>query len=139
MTDDIEREASCVCGALRVRTRGEPKLVSSCCCTACQRRTGSFFGVTCFFANTQISDISGPETVFRRRGDSGRELTHHFCSNCGTTLYWTREGQPGLTSVAGGAFADPGLPGPERMVWTENRHPWICTPDGLPQFPHSPP
>jgi hypothetical protein len=131
--------AACVCGALRLTASGEPRLVSSCCCQACQRRTGSFFGVTCFFAVAQISGISGSEALYRRRGESGRELTFRFCPSCGTTLYWTRDTQPELISVAGGAFADPSLPGPTRMVWTQHRHRWVCTPEGLPTFPKSPP
>jgi hypothetical protein len=30
MTDSIEREAACACGQLRIRTIGEPRIVSSC-------------------------------------------------------------------------------------------------------------
>lgn len=138
MDNTIEREARCACGALSLTATGDPKLVSSCCCEACQRRTGSLLGVTCFFTKDQVRDIAGAEATFRRRGESGRELTFHFCPACGTTLYWTRDTQPELISVAGGTFADPTLPEPSRMVWTQHKHPWVSTPDGLATFPKSP-
>ncbi len=37
--------ASCCCGALRALPSTPPVRVSMCHCTACQRRTGSVFGV----------------------------------------------------------------------------------------------
>ena len=39
------RRASCSCGQLTVEVEGDPVRVSICHCLACQRRTGSVFGV----------------------------------------------------------------------------------------------
>jgi hypothetical protein len=113
-------------------------MVSSCCCLQCQRRTGSLFGVTAFFAEAQVTAVEGEETTFRRIGHSGKGLNFHFCPRCGSTVYWEPEARPGRVAVAAGAFADPGFPAPQRMIWTESRHPWVCTPDDLPLHPQSP-
>lgn len=41
----MERTAACSCGSLAITTTGEPRRVSACHCLACQKRTGSAFGV----------------------------------------------------------------------------------------------
>ena len=138
MAESGERRAACACGQLSIRLSGDPQRVSSCCCQQCQRRTGSFFGVTAFFARGQVLATEGEATSFRRGSDSGGAITFHFCPRCGSSLWWDPEARPGLVAVAAGAFADPAFPAPERMVWTEHRHPWVCTPEGLPLFERNP-
>ena len=138
MTESTERQAACACGQLSIRLSGDPVLVSSCCCQQCQRRTGAFFGVTAFFERGQVQASEGEATEFRRTADSGADLTFRFCPRCGSTVWWEPHARPGLVAVAGGAFADPTLPPPKRMVWTEHRHPWVCTPEGLATFERSP-
>jgi hypothetical protein len=71
MTALIVREAACSCGQLRIRTEGEPRIVSSCHCLACQRRTGALFGANAFFARQQVVAIDGESSTFRRQGDTG--------------------------------------------------------------------
>lgn len=136
MSEDKIWEASCVCGELKVRMRGDPQFVSSCACKACQRRTGSFFGVTAFFSEDQI-DHADEGGVFDRMAESGNRLSQHFCGTCGSTVWWKPHARPGVVAVAGGSFADPTFPAPRRMVWAEERHPWICTPEGLTLWPQN--
>ena len=138
MTSPAERRAECACGQLSIRLAGEPVRVSSCACQQCQRRTGSFYGVTAFFEAGQVVATEGEATEFRRIADSGHALTFRFCPRCGSTVWWEPHAIPGLVSVAGGAFADPGFPAPERMVWTLHRHPWVRTPEGLKTFERAP-
>ena len=67
------REAACACGDFRLTLEGDPMLVSACCCTRCQRRTGSFFGVTAYFR---------PEQLVRREG-AGRGASRFYGSKAG--------------------------------------------------------
>lgn len=138
MDEQKIREAACACGGLKVRLRGEPMKVSSCCCQQCQRRTGSFYGVTAFFEEGQMTGRDGAERVFRRTGESGKPLDFRFCPDCGSTVWWTAGARPGLVMVAGGAFADAGFPAPERIIWTEHRNPWVRTPADVREYPRSP-
>jgi hypothetical protein len=135
----VQRQAACHCGQLRVRLTGDPALVSSCHCFACQRRTGAVFGSTSFFKRSQIASIDGAHKTFTRQGDSGRSLTFHFCPDCGTTVFWEAEGTPEMLSVAVGAFADPLFPAPVRTVWAENKHGWLPFPESIPRHPKNPP
>ena len=131
MSSTKQREAACHCGQLRVRLAGDPALVSSCHCIACQRRTGALFGSTSFFPRSQLMAIEGEHKTWRRSGDSGRSLTFHFCPTCGSNVFWDSEGTPDMISVAVGAFADPTFPPPVRTVWTESKHPWLPFPEEI--------
>jgi hypothetical protein len=133
------REATCACGELKVEFDGDPAFVSACCCTQCQRRTGSFFGVTAFFAAEQMAPVIGGERLFRRAGASGAHLTFHFCPNCGSSVYWEPERWPGYVGVAGGAFNDIDFPSPQVITWTETQHPFVRLPEDVPHHPQNPP
>ena len=133
-----ERQARCNCGQLRVRLSGDPQLVSSCHCQACQRRTGALFGSTSFWRKSQVLSIEGERRSFRRVADSGTGLTHQFCPTCGSTVCWESESTPEMVSVAVGSFADPQFPAPVRTVWTTTKHPWLPFPESIPRYEKSP-
>ena len=118
------RHARCSCGGLTVACRGDPVSVSLCHCRACQRRTGSAFGVAAFYDAADVTP-KGPSSAFRRSGESGFDLVHHFCPVCGATVWWEPLRKPGVVAVALGAFADPGFPAPAKAVHEESRHPWV--------------
>jgi len=120
----IERLATCSCGQLRVTTSGDPSKVSVCHCQACQRRTGSAFGVAAFFARENIK-VEGHATTYSRPSDSGFDISFHFCPVCGSTVYWEPSRKPGQVALGIGAFADPGFPAPTQQVYTEHRHDWL--------------
>jgi hypothetical protein len=48
------REASCSCGQLRLTVEGDPIRLSMCHCLACQRRTGSAFGIQARFPADRV-------------------------------------------------------------------------------------
>ena len=54
------REATCHCGQLSLTVDGEPFAVSICNCLACQRRTGSAFGMQAGFKADQVA-VEGPQ------------------------------------------------------------------------------
>ena len=128
------RTAECQCGQLRVRVGGEPAFVLTCSCTVCQKRTGSVFGVTGFYDETQVEAFEGTPKVYRRKGDSGGGVDVHFCPECGTSLFWLADFAPGMMVVAVGCFLDPEFTAPQLAAYTRNRHHWVRFPDGIPHF-----
>ena len=119
----MSRQASCSCGQLQLSCEGEPVRVSLCHCHACQRRTGSAFGVQARFPRERVR-IGGRSTTFVRLGDSGNPITVHFCPSCGTTVYWELGQLAGFVAVALGAFADQNFPPPKVSVYEYFAHPW---------------
>lgn len=97
-------EASCNCGQLHLTTEVEPMRVSVCHCRACQRRTGSAFGVQVRFDERDVT-VSGETKAYTRIGDSGGKVIFHFCPHCGGTVYFMLSGVEGCVVVPGGNFA----------------------------------
>src|SRR5688572_13661434 len=124
----MKRRASCSCGQLSVTCEGQPVRISMCHCLACQRRTGSAFGVQARFPREHVT-IEGSATRFHRVGDSGGGVTFAFCATCGATVYYEIDGMPDVVAVPVGAFADPQFPPPRISVYEERRHPWAPLPD----------
>lgn len=120
----MPRIATCACGNLRTICEGEPSKVSLCHCLACQRRTGSTYGVAAFFRQEDVR-IDGPSKCFTRPSDGVFLVRHHFCPDCGSTVYWLPERMPGLIAIAVGSFADPAFPAPTQAVYTQHRHSWV--------------
>ncbi|MGH6634536.1 GFA family protein [Sphingopyxis sp.] len=124
----MERHASCHCGKLVLRCTGEPSKVSLCHCFDCQRRTGSLFSVAAFFPRDRVAVTAGEAKAFTRPSASGRDVSFHFCLECGSSLWWEPDRLPHLIGVAAGAFADRDFPMPEQAVWSEQGHAWLDLP-----------
>ena len=126
------REATCHCGQLRVETTGEPLRVSICNCLACQRRTGSAFGMQAGFRADQVT-VAGEYKDYSRISDEAdrREHVFHFCPECGSQVFYTEPDDPDRVVVAVGAFADPSFPPPTRSGYDSRRHAWVGLPDTI--------
>jgi len=123
------RTATCSCGQLAITVDGEPRIVVLCNCEQCQRRTGSTYGIGAYFPHAAVASIDGPEKIYERTSDGGRAVEGHFCSNCGTTVYWQLAIFPDQYGIAVGCFADPAFPQPNLAVWSATKHGWVEFPD----------
>jgi hypothetical protein len=123
----VEREAACSCGRLILRVVGEPVRVSACHCLACQRRTGSAFGLQARFPRDRVH-VTGRAREFVRISDAGEARTFSFCGDCGATVFYVLSSAPDVVAVPVGAFADPSFLAPEFSVWESRKHPWVTLP-----------
>ena len=124
-----ERKASCSCGKLTVTVEGEPEFISMCHCTACQKRSGSPFGLAALFPRERVK-IEGPYKSWSRLADSGKRMTNHFCPECGSNVAFEPEIRPGSVAVTIGSFEDAKFPNPTISFYTVNKHDWIVVPSG---------
>ena len=123
-TSPTQREARCSCGQLRLTATGAPVRVSVCHCRACQRRTGSAFGVQARFDKDQVA-VAGRSETYRRTADSGNQISFHFCPDCGSTVYYRLDPMPDVIAVPVGAFADQGFPAPGVSVYEARQYDWL--------------
>jgi hypothetical protein len=107
---------------------GEPVRVSMCHCLACQRRTGSTYGVQARFARAGVTIIGEAREYVRHAEDDGEERRFFFCATCGSTVYFTSGENRDLVAVPVGAFADPEFQEPRVSVWESRRHGWVSVP-----------
>jgi hypothetical protein len=126
----MTRTATCSCGQLRVTVEGEPIRISMCHCLACQRRTGSLFGVQARWEGPNVR-VEGEHRDYERISDDGESRTFSFCPECGATVFYKIASSPGTLAVPVGAFADPAFPMPTVQVYEERRHPWVGLPESI--------
>jgi hypothetical protein len=119
------REAGCACGALTARTDGDPVRVSLCHCLECKRRTGSAFGWNATFDAGRVH-IDGTYRSFTRGSEEGFWVRHHFCPECGVSVFYEIERRPGMISIPAGVFADPDFPAPLVEVYGGRRCAWLA-------------
>jgi len=126
------REAACHCGQLRLEVTGDPFAVSICHCLACQRRTGSAFGMQAAFTADE-GRVTGRYGGYARVSDEADRKEHvfHFCPDCGSQVFYTEPAEPDLVVVSVGSFADPTFPPPTESGYDGRRHPWVVLPDTI--------
>ena len=129
----MTRKAVCCCGRCSVEVDGEPTSNGICHCRNCKKRTGTAFGWSAYFADTQIVSKTGDFKTYEIAGQNAS--TRSFCANCGTTLFWTASFMPAYTGIAGGCFADDPLEAPTfsasdagRCVWLSLPSDWMLAP-----------
>ncbi len=127
-------QASCQCGALSATLPGPCDQIVACHCRACQRRSGSPFGVVAYYPADQL-ELLGEPSSYTRIADSGGSFTTWFCPTCGTTLWCTIDLKPGMIGIPVGAIEDKRSFAPVRSVWEQSMHPWVAMPTDIPHYP----
>ena len=134
------RTALCACGRLRVTVDREPVLVATCHCDYCQKRTGSAFALIAAFPPDEVLEIEGEVSTFNGLEQdgvgpaAGGSVTYRFCPTCGSTLWWTSEGDRPLLAMAVGNFVEPDFPPPTIELNVALRHGWVPPVPGADQF-----
>lgn len=129
----MQRTATCCCGQASIQVDGDPKYHLVCHCDNCKQRTGSAFGISAYFADTQISSKRGATEIYEIDTPETRQ-ERHFCKFCGTTLYWKIYKFPGIpdpgavTGIAGGCFVDNPLPAPILSANNDGKCAWLELP-----------
>lgn len=134
MTETIQHEGGCLCGAVRYTVAGEPQMVGVCHCRHCQRQSGSAFSMVWGVADGQFSQ-SGETRLFADVGDSGLAVERRFCGNCGSPITSVMAAMPGMVFVKAGTLDAPGAgPAPQLEVYRETALPWCNALPGALQF-----
>ena len=125
----MQRTATCACGQASITVDADPQMHGLCHCTNCKRRTGSAFGISSYFPRASVVALTGSTTVYAFHHQAqDPDQQRHFCARCGTTLYWTLSAMPELIGIAGGCFADDGLPEPTYSTTHRKKEAWLSLP-----------
>lgn len=121
--------ATCACGQASITVSARPRMLGVCHCTNCKRRTGSAFGISAYFERSDVVSRLGETEVYAfHHAARNHDQERHFCKRCGTTLFWFISTMPEQIGIAGGCFAEPGLPEPAYSVADRKREPWVTLP-----------
>lgn len=127
----------CLCGAVRYEYSGAVGDANYCHCADCRHVSGSAFGVSVRAEAAGFRIVAGTPRGFTKTGDSGREVTRYFCSDCGSPLYTMPPLHPDVVFIKAGSLDDPGVVRPARQSWIVSRVSWAEIDPKLPSYPKS--
>lgn len=138
-----ELTGGCLCGAIRYTVTAPVNTLRACHCLNCQKSSGAGGTVNAVVPSDAFKIIKG-ET--KRYDDSatksGRTLSRHFCTDCGSPIYSHRNPNPGFVVVRAGTLDDSSGMQIAGNIWTSTARPWAhidpateCHPENLPPPP----
>ncbi|QYK41234.1 MAG: GFA family protein [Paracoccaceae bacterium] len=116
-----ETTGGCLCGAVRLVTRGRPYRVGLCHCLDCRKNHGALFHASAIFPQEAVT-VTGQTADY-----SGR----HFCPRCGSPVYAHFDDEIGVNL---GAFDAPDAFRPTYELWTIRRESWLPPVPGARQY-----
>ena len=120
----------CVCGAIRYTIAGEFGFSFLCHCRRCQRLTGT--GHAAFFiVKRDAVNLAGDLSAYGARADSGSDVVHHFCGNCGSPIWGTTNRNPDIALIYAGSLDNPSDFKPTKAVFRDTAPPWDHTDPAL--------
>ena len=126
-------EGGCLCGDIRYRLTGPSLFVSQCCCKDCQKATGTGHTTIVGIHKNQLA-LTGEPKTYTNSGDTGGDVTRHFCATCAGRIY-TSGSLPGeVIMVQAGSLDDPDAIAPQSVIYTKDAVAWDRFDPALPSF-----
>ncbi|QIE55012.1 GFA family protein [Pikeienuella piscinae] len=129
MTEETRLEGGCLCGALRYRIDGAPRIVSTCHCGMCRRASGAPFVIWMTVLKDRVTFEGAPR--WRESSESG---ARGFCAACGTHVAARSDHYERYYDIPAGTLDEPAAAPPQRHVFAAFRLPWVALDDGLPAY-----
>ncbi|KOF22778.1 aldehyde-activating protein [Ensifer adhaerens] len=120
---------SCLCAAVRFKTRGELRKLIFCHCTQCRKQTGLYYAATNVLDRDMELEGAGDVTWYRSSDGAQRG----FCRHCGSALFWKSDGLD-YTSIMAGAFDKPTDLKPGYHIYCADKGDFYEIDDELPKF-----
>ncbi len=96
------KTASCLCGDVAFEIHGPLRPVIACHCTQCRKQTGTYMSATAAADSDLVFTEKKGLAWFRSSPGAKRG----FCRNCGSPLFWKRDGST-TTSITAGCIDGP--------------------------------
>lgn len=122
----------CLCEAVRYQCNEESG-GGHCHCTDCRKSSGTGHCSHMIVPETAFQ-ISGELKFFDKAADSGNRISRAFCPNCGSALYSTNSGMPGVVFVRASSLDDPEVFKPQMIVYTDRAASWDKMDSPMPSF-----
>jgi hypothetical protein len=123
----LDVTGGCHCGGVRYRATGVDPRVTECHCSQCRRQSGHRFATT--GGKTSGMEIEGADQVTWYQASPAAE--RGFCSVCGSTLFWRRNGDD-HTSILAGTIDEPNGLRLVKHIFVADKGGYYEIDDGLP-------
>ncbi len=127
----------CLCGAVRYEGQ-EAKGGGHCYCRDCRKTSGTGHG-SHLIVPEQTFKVTGTLSFYDAPADSGALVSRGFCPTCGSAVYSTNSGMPGLAFVRASSLDDPEVFQPQLSVYAAQAPSWDPVNRALPSFDAMPP
>lgn len=122
------KTGSCECGALKFQSEGPWRDVTSCHCGQCRRSSGHYWAATA--VPTDALQITKSNTLTWYR--SSEFAQRGFCSACGSSVFYKRDGV-NFTSIGAGCVDAPSGLKTAKHIFIDDKGDYYDVADGLPQ------
>ena len=126
----------CLCGAVRYAA-SEHSGGGHCYCVDCRRSSGTSH-CSHMMVPEQSFAVTGEVRFFDKPADSGNVVGRGFCPACGSAVYSTNSGMPGMVFVRASSLDDPGAFEPAMIVYASRAPGWAALSGDLPTFAEMP-
>ena len=124
----------CLCGAIRYEVKGDPVRIANCHCDDCRRATGASFTTNVFVKEGDLVILQGTPKRFQHKSESGNTMTKEFCGDCGSQLFGSGSGNPGVKHAKVGTIDDASAIKPAINVFTSRKLPFTILSDDTENF-----
>ena len=125
-------KGSCLCGAATYEASGPVIRLNLCHCRMCQKTSGSAYGAFLRVAKASLHWRTGASHISTFESSPG--VTRAFCSQCGSTLTWSRDESEGV-GIAAGTVDEGEIPdAPTSQFWCSMSPAWHLCRDDVEQF-----
>ncbi|KAI1202380.1 Mss4-like protein [Nemania serpens] len=138
------RNASCLCGSIKVEMRGDPYSSNLCHCSSCQKNSASVFGWFAVYGTEQVTITESEPSVLANYKDaspeSGEILTRSFCGKCGSSVSSQPKSNTDILVVPVGIVdGDKTSFNPESEFYCKRRADWVPAIEDTKTFESMPP
>jgi hypothetical protein len=123
----------CLCGAVRFKSTADPQIVGHCHCVDCRKSSGTGHCTHLVIPEAAFS-VTGAVTFYDRAADSGNIVSRGFCGRCGSPIYSTNSGMPGVVFPRASVLDNPEAVTPQMIVYASRAPAWDHMDRALPSF-----
>ena len=121
--------ASCLCGSIKIKTKGYHRNVSNCHCIQC-RKTHGIYGA---YSNVKDKDIKFINKKNLGWFKSSKNAKRGFCKKCGASIFFKIKDSDNI-SIAAGMFDKPTKLKTMRNIFVRTKSDFYKITDKLPKF-----
>jgi hypothetical protein len=122
---------SCLCGAVHYQSTSEPQFVAHCHCVDCCKSSGTGHCTHLVIPQDALT-VSGALSFYDSPADSGNIVSRGFCPTCGSPIYSTNSGMPGMAFTRASTLDEPEIAAPQMTVYASRTPSWDPIDPNLP-------
>ncbi|HEY8615255.1 GFA family protein [Phenylobacterium sp.] len=125
---DLPLTGGCLCGAVRFEVAAEPLVAFACCCTECQRASGSAFSMSVLVRKDAFRLVAGEPRRWLRPGPSGKPSAQYSCPTCSARTHAEPGYSDEVVSIRVGALDAARQIAPGAFFWLREAPAWFRPP-----------